>query len=212
MDKTLEDNINLFFKSPTEEDVIPSEEHFLPRRYGVLYLLRRDIRRSLDIVPNRNALKTVPDGLTGAMGILAGIDLLGKFYCGDDTGKVTQRFKDFLHAYFHLSSTDDEETIYQFRNALLHSFGLYSKKRNGKEYHFNVTNVVGVKNIRPLVTHDGHGVYLIDVNVLYNKFENAIEEYSKELANNGDLQKYFSQIFTNYGFVSKMSTYASLLP
>ncbi len=110
-------DIDMFFMSPS----------IAPRRHGTfsqLYLLRRDI----------SACFCASILWPGVMAICAGIDLLGKFLAGNDDGKkVGERFETFLKIYFKISS-DDAKIIYQLRNSLLHSFGLYSevKDRNGK--------------------------------------------------------------------------------
>lgn len=62
------------------------------------------------------------------MTVLAGIDLLGKFYKGDDSPNgVGQRFKNYYEKYIDNKNAD---TIYQLRNSMLHSFGLISKTKN----------------------------------------------------------------------------------
>ena len=64
----------------------------------------------------------------GAMAMLAGIDLLAKFFAGcDRPGKVGERFLLFIEQFFVGMHSTDREVIYQLRNSLLHSFGLYSQ-------------------------------------------------------------------------------------
>jgi len=191
-------NLDFFFKDPAIPPTTPGE-------YGVLYLLRRDIKTCMGIDPNTgnsiNCIALFP----GAMTILAGIDLLGKFLAGcDDTsgGKVGERFRAFVKEYFEPISSGDEDTIYQLRNALIHSFGLYSeKKRNGKVYKvykFRLNRKGG-----PLVTPSGGDNYLIDVLTLRKKFETAIECYQADLkANKNDLQNHFKLMFPKYGKIS----------
>ena len=198
-DSTMTD-IDLFFEDPAIPPT-PSGE------YSVLYLLRRDIKTCLGIDPNTgNSIDRIV-WFPGAMAILAGIDLLGKFLAGcDDTGgnewrkKVGGRFRAFVKKYFKPISSGDEETIYQLRNALLHSFGLYSEKRSGtvcRIYKFGLNREGG-----PLVAPapSGGDNYLIDVLTLHNKFETAIERYRADLkASKNDLQGYFKLMFPKYG-------------
>ena len=115
----IENDIALFFQDPTTEPGTPG-------KLGVLYLLRRDIRECVTI--EKKIL------WPATMAILAGIDLLGKFYAGEDGGGVGLRFRSFVDKYFQPISDDDAETIYQLRNALLHSFGLYSKSTTNTYY------------------------------------------------------------------------------
>jgi hypothetical protein len=75
------DDITLFFTDPAVEPSVPGT-------FSILYLLRRDVSHCIS------------EGHTlwlGGMGILAGVDLLGKFLAGsDETGKVGQRFTTFI--------------------------------------------------------------------------------------------------------------------
>ena len=109
-----------------------------PADYGVLYLLRRDVCVCLGRDPTSGVHTSHRALLPGAMAILVGIDLLAKFYKGKQDSRVGDRFREFVCRYFQPISPGDEETIYQLRNSLLHSFGLYSKTKKG-EYHFLLT-------------------------------------------------------------------------
>ena len=119
----------MFFEDPRNEPKPPGT-------YGILYLLRRDISRCLRENPTaEKKMEGNPIIWPAAMLVMAGIDLLGKFYKGkDDTGKVGKRFINFLKNYFNICQ-EDAEIVYQLRNSLLHSFGLYSTKtpKKGKK-------------------------------------------------------------------------------
>jgi hypothetical protein len=184
---TIDSNIDLFFEDPESKPVIPGQ-------FSILYLLRRDIR---NCIINRQAL------WPGAMAVLAGIDLLGKFYAGDDSnGQVGKRFKDFIKKYFQPIAQDDATTMYQLRNALLHSFGLYSEvKRKGKVYHFSL---VAENETGPLVRvyPQNANYYLVDLLVLYAKFEDAVAYYLGDLRIDKDLQAHFNDMFPKYGAIS----------
>src|SRR5215470_14384010 len=92
MDNAIERNINLFFQDPRIEPVIPG-------KLSVLYLLRRDVMHCFD-----HNIILFPATMT----ILAGIDLLAKFYAGNDkTGQVGARFKNLIKRYFSNISNDD---------------------------------------------------------------------------------------------------------
>jgi hypothetical protein len=120
-----------FFANPRNKPSIPGDN-------GVLYLLRRDILLCLGQDPCSGGTTCHKAVWPGAMAILAGIDLVAKFYKGDDGPQSGPRFKDFVGKYFLPISPAEAETIYQLRNALLHSFGLYSKK-DTQEYRFLLT-------------------------------------------------------------------------
>jgi hypothetical protein len=186
-EETVLDRIGLFFEDP-------SVYHKPPRRYGVLYLLRRDIRTCLDIGPDAGARTHCKALWPGAMAIMAGIDLLAKFLAGnDDRRKSTWRFKGFIEEYFKSISPDDAETIYQLRNALLHSFGLYSEYKD-KVYKFVLTAGRG-----PLVQEQADDKYWIDILTLYDRFEMAIEGYHAALRGDQALQRNFDAMFPKYG-------------
>jgi hypothetical protein len=179
-------DISLFFNDPT---LPPASSG----KFSVLYLLRRDINQCI-------AMKQLLWPATMAM--LAGIDLLGKFYAGKDGQGVGLRFKDFVKKYFQPILLDDEETIYRLRNALLHSFGLYSKKETKntkKEYYFNLI----LPEVGPLVQQhpENPDMYLISIAALYDKFNAAIENYKKDVENDLALQGNFGVMYPYYGTI-----------
>lgn len=178
----VENDIDLFFQDPAIE---PSS----PGRFGVLYLLRRDIKQ---------CVTTGQILWPATMAILAGIDLLGKFYAGEDGSGVGPRFRSFVDKYFQPISPDDAETIYQLRNALLHSFGLYSKSRTN-DYYFSLI----LPEVGPLIQRhpQNSDVYLISIAALYDKFETAVERYRTELETDSELQSKFNTMFPYYGAI-----------
>ncbi len=90
------------------------------------------------------------------MGICAGIDLLGKFFVGnDDKGGVGKRFRNFLITYFSVPQ-NDAETLYQLRNSLLHSFGLYSEVTDKAGKVVQIYKFVLYGNTRTLITPIDH--------------------------------------------------------
>ena len=99
--------------------------------FSNLNLLRRDIYTCFNINPND--LKSIIGSSAlwpGTMAILAGIDLLAKFYLGnDDYNNSKQAFKNYTHEFI---DQDYVEELYQLRNALFHSFGLYRTDKFGK--------------------------------------------------------------------------------
>lgn len=181
---------DLFFEDPRCNRPFPGD-------YGVLYLLRRDIYLCLGYDP-ANRIRTSHQALwPGGMGILAGIDLVAKFYKGNDTiGQVRSRFTDFIRKYSQPLSAGDEETIYQLRNSLLHSFGLYSKKGT-QAYHFLLTATGGV----PFVQQPTPSNYQIDLIELHKRFEQALLNYQTDLESHPSLQSKFLDMFTNYGAI-----------
>jgi hypothetical protein len=187
-------DIDLFFEDPK----IPHPPNS-GREWGTLHLLRRDIMICFGEYPESGQKINVFALWPGAMAILAGVDLVGKFWKGDDntlSGKVGERFKCFLERYFHISE-GDSNIIYHLRNSLLHSFGLYSKDtRRGKTYRFILSQTSG-----QLIRYQDKDIYKIDVNILRDKFDGAITEYQKELINDSTLKNNFNKMFPDYGWI-----------
>jgi len=133
----------------------------------------------------------------GVMGILAGIDLLGKYLEGDDVKtSVTHRFKNYYQKYF--DNKGDCEIIYQLRNSMLHSFGLYfftmSKGAKNKEFFFALEG----RNDSFIVHSYQNGRYIINIIALCNAFEISIDRYLADLKNDEILKKNFEKMFPFY--------------
>lgn len=180
---------DIFFESPKINRAPPAN-------YGVLHLLRRDIYLCLGWDPVTQSNTSHPTLWPGGMAILAGIDLVAKFLKGNDaSGQVRQRFRDYITKYFQPISQSDAETIYQLRNALLHSFGLFSQTKT-KTYRFVLS-----ANNSALVQSLGYSNYKIDLCTLHLKFEDSLEQYMNDLNMDIALQANFIKMFDNYGAV-----------
>jgi len=167
-----------------------------PGQFGILFLLRRDINSCLGAEAGAQNRTAHQIQWPGAMGVLAGIDLLAKFYAGEDGQGVGSRFRAFVQRFFHIP-TAEAEILYQLRNSMLHSFGLYSRGQSGAVYRFNLISRGG----RPLIRHTPPEHYLVDVIALHEDFENAVEEYRQALGGDTDLQQNFVAMFPNYGAI-----------
>lgn len=184
-------DINAFFLNPFTTPVIPST-------FSQLYLLRRDISTCFGINPNNGQPLPTQALWPGVMAICAGIDLLGKFFVGNDNrGEVGLRFREFLGTYFGISQ-NDAEIIYQLRNSLLHSFGLYSeiKDRAGNitcRYSFILSRTRGT-----LITVLDNDNFLIDIEILRTEFENAIAAYEVRLRGNPSLKTNFANMIPKH--------------
>lgn len=183
----LDEKIQFFFKKPEENPVLPG-------KFSTLYLLRRDISICFGVYPKKEAGVKILAGATlpGVMAILAGIDLLGKFYAGDDSinSGVGSRYRAFTEKYIDQYNS---QTLYQLRNALLHSFGFYSKTPQA-EYRFILS-----QNQNEFIRSDINNTYFINVKILWDKFEKGVDIYFEELLRSPDLQKRFVLMFDNYG-------------
>jgi hypothetical protein len=121
------------------------------------------------------------------MAILAGIDFLGKFLAGTDktrgpkSASVVQRFTGFATRYLGLTGAD-ARVVYQLRNSLLHSFGLYSED-TGKKGSVTTYNFVLARGAGVLVKDLGNDFYRVDVQILRKLFEQAVAKYEADLRN-----------------------------
>lgn len=193
----LDEKIAVFFEDPsTDPQKIFQRGQTM---FGNLYLLRRDI----DTAFNKEAK------WLGVMGIMAGFDLLAKLYAGTDQNTVTKRFSDFINNYVTNNNAVDTDVIYQLRNSLLHSFGLYSKREirgaaakaaagfDRQDYLFKLVGDPSkpaplVKQVKshPLKTvaagtPDEQVILItewnVDIYVLRSAFDKAVTEYQKAL-------------------------------
>jgi hypothetical protein len=179
-----------------------------PGRFGILYLLRRDVDVCMGNDPNsgiRIEGASHSEALwPGAMAVMAGIDLLAKFYVGKDAYRgVGGRFRKFLEKYFGLNTETDRDVIYQLRNSLLHSFGLYSGDRQNNIYRFSLSQN-GNLITPPANPSDVSGRYVVNLRTLHQQFENAVTGYKDSLEvgqERHQLQQSFNKMFPKYGAI-----------
>ena len=182
----------------TEADIffLDPKTKFQPGEKGTLYMLRRDISLCFGICPETLASTGTEALWPGTMAILAGIDLLAKFTKGTDSGQVGDKFKDYLERYGNLTAEDDRTIIYQLRNAMLHSFGLYSKTPAGKIYRFAVN-----RSGSHLIVKTAPDSFTVNIELLRACFENSIANYVTALASDTQLQQFFTALYPDYGRV-----------
>ena len=175
----------------------PSSNRRSPGDFGILYRLRRDIFLCMGTDPNTQHAIPYAALWPGIMACLAGIDLLAKFYDGcDQINQVGTRFQKFINKYFKPLLPGDQETIYQLRNSLLHSFGLYSETTKGRKYKFVLD-----QNLGQFISSPDTNVYVIDIRELHWRFESAVSQYQSDLEHDTTLQGYFSAMFPKYGAI-----------
>lgn len=126
------------------------------------------------------------------MCVLAGIDLLGKFLAGSDTGSVGGRFCGYIEKYMPAAKCE-KEVLWKLRNSLMHSFGWYSNA-----YHFRLS-LNG-----PLVKQRPGSVYLINIRALLQEFVDSAARYKADLLtgpNTAALKTNFSEMYSLYGSI-----------
>ncbi|VTR95233.1 unnamed protein product [Gemmata massiliana] len=202
------DEADRFFLSPHE----PKPED---RPVSVLYLLRRDIYQCMGRDPDSgNEYVFTEEGTgknlntralwPGAMTIMAGIDLLAKFFTGDDKpGKAGERFNCFLKEYFPKLDEEHRIPLYKLRNSLMHAFGLYSEDKD-EQYKFSLS----FRESQRLVTSLRADEYNVDLEQLRLQFEEAVNSYKAALESEPDVEKrqqlqaHFDVKVNKYGFIN----------
>lgn len=182
----LQNDIALFFRQPNDFD---SKSGI----HSTLYLLRRDTSMCFGYDPNNNQKINFEALFPATMAVMAGIDLVAKFLYSDKTS-VRKRFKDYVFKYIDITFSEE---LFQLRNSIVHSFGLYSEGKEGKIYHF-----VLAKGIEKLIQQATPSTYYIDIELLWKQFEKSILLYQKELVTSLDLQKIFMDMYPKYGTVT----------
>lgn len=178
---------DLFFQDPKAHDRNQG-------RYSTLYLLRRDISMCFGIDPSTETPIQYQVLFPGVMAILAGIDLLAKFYCGSDRiNEVGKRFKSFVVEY--IDSKYSEE-LYQLRNSLLHSFGLYTVARKNRKYNFILH-----QGYDALVITNDNLNYFVSVHLLRMQFELAVKRFRGDIDGSEELKRQFDSMYPRYGCI-----------
>jgi hypothetical protein len=181
-----------FFQSPPDRLVADSNGQ---SKHSTLTALRGDVDfcMGIDRSKGKTSLPAQRTALwSGAIAIMAGIDLLAKFYAGcDDTGKVGERFKTFVEKFFGLA-TEDANILYRLRNSLVHSYGL-SFEVDGS--HIDLASDLN----QGLLVSSNTNRKVVDLLALYHQFEKAISEYFDTIKSDATLQTHFARIFATYG-------------
>lgn len=174
----LTETVERFFADPAVEPAIPG-------RVSVLHLLRRDVRGCME---GNQFL------FPATMAVFAGVDLLAKFYAGEDQSGVGQRFTRFVAAYFQPISAQDASILWLVRNALMHSFGL---RVNGHALNL-------VSHMPFLIGRDRNNpnTVLVSTHGLYACFERAVERYRQDVLARPELQRGFEDMHEKYGFIT----------
>lgn len=182
---SFQNNFDTFFTDPKKE-IIP------PNTFGVLYLLRRDIYQCFGFNLNTGKLENKPILWPAMMAILAGIDLMAKFYSGEDGNWVGKRYKDYVRQFIDKAN---EEILYQLRNSVLHSFGLISKTKKGVfKFSLNTDSQFFIENIY------GYS-YSVNIVELKYRFELSIIKYQEILKSDTALQRNFNKMYADYGSI-----------
>ena len=147
----------------------------------------------------------------GVITILSGVDMLG-FYlkAGNILSDTKQRFLDFYNEFFSIQSTtlDCGDILYSARCAMMHTFGLYTEKRDGTiiKFVFSWDNPVS-DFITSIPSSSSCYVYHINLSLLNGLFDDAISNYRVKLINeyhndpNSDIVQKFEEVYRKIGLI-----------
>jgi len=119
---------------------------------AVLYVLRRDLEKLYGSEKCRY-IKGYKAPMLAVLGMMAGIDLLSKFYSGKGLNTTATDFKNFLEDCGKLSE-HESEALYQYRCALAHSYGLFTISKKGIPYKFSLDDNLSNKKLIKKVGKD----------------------------------------------------------
>jgi hypothetical protein len=190
------EDVGFFFTPP---HVAPQDHRRAQGEHSTLYLLRREAQDCLYgrviVEGDVREQQASPHRLFAAtMVLMAGVDLLGRFLA--PRGSVRARFVGFARAYLY-PNPPDADALYAARNALMHSFGLYSTEAR------LVLSYGAVRDPPAVRVHDG--AWLVDVEQFFHDFVGGVRAYEQDIGNDNpaddDLRRRFAQVFGAYGLL-----------
>lgn len=193
--QTVEECLECFFWPPARFSEWQKEKW----PYSTLLLLRRDAAQCLGYNPETHNPDPNREALLwpGLMCVFAGIDLLAKFREGDGPRNSGARFKNYVREHM-FPGQRHEDHVYALRNAIMHSFGLYSEYED-KKYQFMLTAGELPRLYEVDESRDPVSVHF-DIKVLWYAFEKSIplcREYLLSGAGCADLKT----MIERYAFV-----------
>jgi len=186
------DSIEKFFLPPCKPIELPEELQESGER-STLHLLRRDLE---NLYLEENDFGTIRSGqhkapYLASMGILTGLDLMAKFF-NSSTERNRETFTNFLTLIGELS-TSDATFMWEFRNALHHSYSLALKSSR------NIIFTTEVNNFSwHIVKGENHIINLWNLKLL---FLNLAKTYKTKLLLNEDLKSKFYERYNDAGCI-----------
>ena len=146
------------------------------------------------ILVELNTLNASAHPVAYAFTIVSALDILSQLNSGKlkKIGAV-KRFKRFTEQYLGLRPSE-QEILYQFRNATVHTFGQYAFNEKTKtEYRF-VYHEEGV-----WVQKLSRTVYSINLIQLKSKLDRAVQTFETNLKNDPELKKRHDLVYRKIG-------------
>ncbi len=181
----------------------PPEQEWSETVHSTLYLLRREVQDCLigRVGPEIQVFRA--DGrhrlFASAMVMFAGFDLVAKFHAGDDRrGHATDRFNRFLRVYAAVDE-DQARAVSAYRNALMHSFGLYHEDRRAAT---QVQLFLSPDRSGGHIVTFESGAWILNLDDLFMGFRGAVASFRAALTRDRALQAGFNTMFPKYGCVA----------
>ena len=142
-------------------------------------------------------LRTLPPGthMSEAFCVFSAFDLLAQFYRGElKKSQSAKRLKKYWEKYTSLNN-DQLELLYQFRNAVIHSFGQHAfDKRTKREFRFLIDN-----GQSPTITGKSKTVITVNMKKLEELLEKSISAYHEDLTDKKHLREKFNTVYRRIG-------------
>lgn len=192
---TLDEKIPCFFKQPAPITELGT--------FSSLFMIRCEAQDCLigKVIDEDEVIDEAMLGehrlFAALMVVMAGVDLLAKFYAGsDNNGGVRTRIEDFAARYMFPSAKDPDRSARALylglRNPLLHSFTLYDQ-----------TLTIWLVNRQPnfdiFEDPERPDRFLISVEGVYLAFVRGLRTYYADLVNSADLRAKFEAMYEKYG-------------
>jgi hypothetical protein len=202
----------LFFEAPEAAD------HEFLNNKSTLRLLRREIQMCFFDAGVRSEAEAVASAEGSERRVFAtaslcmtGLDLLAKFWAGDDgagRNKQMPRFTAFSRRYIaqggSLLSTDQAQGLYFARSAMVHSFGPFHRGEDRLSFHVSHPARETALTVTKSRTPDGKRdkLYTLYIRGLYAAFVGSIARYREDLERDSELQHRFQMMYPRYGSVT----------
>ncbi|KAB1064066.1 hypothetical protein [Salibacter halophilus] len=146
-----------------------------------------------------NELETLPSTahMSKAFCVLSAFDLLAQFYRGElKKGQSAKRLKKYWDKYTNLNNSQ-LELLYQFRNAVIHSFGQHAfDKRTKREFRFLIDN-----GQSPTITSKTKTVVTVNMEKLEELLGLSISAYREDLTDKKRLRENFYTVYRRIGIL-----------
>lgn len=198
------EDIAFFFTDPS---AVGHDAHQPTGKVSTLYLVRQEsqdcfvgrtlARADLALKLPRRRYRRL---FATSMVLFAGLDLLAKFYEGDDDRRrIGHRFHTFVRDEMKLTVAE-ATALWSVRNTIMHSFGLWDTNANQRVAVASSCRAPRRVDFAPV--QSGGQRWMLCIEHLYRAFCSALDTYRTDLdANEDALLSKFAKMFPTYGWM-----------